>query len=68
MELIFKISIKMPQITVKRISEYSNKLRNIKLFMDGQEIYKIQSSETPGLENTSLFPLRISTSANSAQV
>lgn len=45
----------MPQITVKRISEYSNKLRNIKLFMNGQEIYKIQSSETPGLENTSLF-------------
>ena len=45
MELIFKISIKMPKITVKRISEYSNKLRNIKLFMDGQEIYKIQSGE-----------------------
>ena len=36
----------MPQITINRVSGYSNKLRKIKLFLDGVEIDQIRDGES----------------------
>jgi hypothetical protein len=36
----------MPQLQIHRKNEYVNKLRNIKLFLDGKELGLIQNDET----------------------
>ena len=40
----------MPTISIQRSSEYANRLRAIKLFLDGKEIGKIKNAESLDFE------------------